>query len=81
MQVVAKFFALYRQIAGTDKLTVELPDGSTVARLIDLLNEKFEKFDLDVQRTVVIINKKKASATTILNNGDEAFILQLMSGG
>ena len=81
MQVVAKFFALYRQITGTDKLAVELPDGSTVARLIDLLNEKFEMFGLDIQRTVVIVNKKKATATTILNNGDEAFILQLMSGG
>ena len=81
MQVVAKFFALYKQITGTGELTVELPDGSTVARLIDLLNEKFEKLDLDIQRTVVIVDKKKAAATTVLNDGDEAFILQLMSGG
>jgi sulfur carrier protein ThiS len=60
---------------------VTLPDGSTVAILIDLLNEKFEKLDMDVQRTVVIVNGTRALPATILNNGDEAFILQLMSGG
>ena len=81
MQVVAKFFALYRQIAGADKVTVELPNGSTVAQLIDLLNKKFEKLDLDFRRTVVIVDRKKTTAATILKNGDEAFILQSMSGG
>ena len=81
MQVEAKVFGLYRQIIGADKLTVTLPDGSTVAILIDLLNEKFEKLDMDVQRTVVIVNGTRALPATILNNGDEAFILQLMSGG
>ncbi len=81
MQITAKFFGLYRQITGADKLTMMLPDGATVASLIDLLNEKFEKFDLDVQRTVVIVNRIKAGAATILRDGDEALILQLMSGG
>jgi molybdopterin converting factor small subunit len=81
MQVVAKFFALQSQITGLEELIVELPNGSTVAQLIDLLNKKFKKLNLDILKTIVLVEKNKATAETVLNNGDEAIILQLMSGG
>jgi molybdopterin converting factor small subunit len=81
MQITAKFFGLYMQITGVGNLAVTLPEGATVALLIDLLNEKYEKLAIDIQRTVVLVNRIKAEAATILHDGDEAFILHLMSGG
>jgi molybdopterin converting factor small subunit len=81
MHVDAKFFGLHRQITGADTLAVALPDGADVAFLIDRLNEQFADLALEVERSVVLVNRIKARAATTLHDGDEVFILHLMSGG
>jgi MoaE-MoaD fusion protein len=76
MQVRIRLFAMLRERAGADSLTLELPDGANVA---DALGElRWLTGDL---RTVLAVNRDYASAETVLQAGDELALIPPVSGG
>ena len=76
MQVQIRLYASLRQLAGTDELTLELPEGALVG---DALAElRWLTGDL---RTVLAVNREYASATTELRPEDELALIPPVSGG
>ncbi len=76
MRVRIRLFAALRERAGTDLLTLDLPDGARVGDALDEL--RWLTGDL---RTVLAVNRDYASAETVLQADDELALIPPVSGG
>lgn len=81
MQVTVKLFSFLGQMAGTDRLTVDLIDGASVSDLWSSLNIQFDNKLLQIEQIVILINQKQASFQSILNENDEVLLLPVLGGG
>ncbi len=81
MKVSVKFFARYKELAGTAAANMELADGSTVATLLTALEKQFSTLKLTPERTLISINQEFGTADTPLHHGDEVAIFPPVSGG
>jgi molybdopterin synthase catalytic subunit/molybdopterin converting factor small subunit len=76
MRVQIRLFASLRERAGTDLLTLDLPDGARVSDALDEL--RWLTGDL---RTVLAVNRDYASVETLLRADDELALIPPVSGG
>ena len=81
MSVQALFFAAYRDLLGTKALTVDLPDGSTVADLVAALRGRGAPFNALPTEPAVAVNRVYALATERLRTGDEVAFIPPVAGG
>jgi molybdopterin converting factor subunit 1 len=81
MHIQVKLFALIRERAGVSELSLDLPDGSTVAGAIERLSEQFPQTSEFLPRCAVAINREYASIETPLQENDELAIIPPVSGG
>ncbi len=81
MQVTVKFFSFFRPIAGTDQLSIELPEGATLTELLDSLSEKFASPSFRTDAAMIMVNRKNAFPETILKEGDDVLLLPVLGGG
>lgn len=80
MIVKSLFFALYRDLAGTDELAVELPAGARVADLLGRLRARGGLSALPAS-PVVAVNLDYAPLATELRDGDEVAFIPPVAGG
>lgn len=81
MTVRTLFFAVYRDIAGTDEIEVELPGESRVLDLVARLRERGGGWSRLPAHPVVAVNMEYASLSTALREGDEVAFIPPVSGG
>lgn len=81
MSVQALFFAAYRDLLGTSKLDVHLPEGSTVGDLVRALRARGAPFDALPRDPAVAVNRSYALATEPLRAGDEVAFIPPVAGG
>ncbi len=81
MQITVKFFARFKELAGTQKTLIELPENSTIADLIDALHTQFSALTLTPERTLLALNQEFATDESRLSSGDEVAIFPPVSGG
>lgn len=81
MEVTVKFFSYCRTMAGTDKLSTGLPEGATIADLMDELRRTLGKPDLGKEEITFMVNHKQASLETALKDKDEIALLYIIGGG
>jgi molybdopterin synthase catalytic subunit len=80
MQIRVLLFAQYRDAAGTDQLTLELPAGATASDAVArLLAER--PTPVIPARPVVALNMTYASLADVLADGDELALLPPVAGG
>ncbi|HEU4741469.1 MAG TPA: molybdopterin converting factor subunit 1 [Meiothermus sp.] len=79
MRVKVLFFALFRERAGTSKLELELPQGSTVGTAKETLEARFP--GLELSGGLAAVNQRFTGADHPLNEGDELAFLPPVSGG
>jgi len=81
MQVRVLPFGVLKDWLGSAEVTVELPEGSTVAELLrHLQGNQSPRPDL-LQSIAVSVNAEYAIATHVLREGDEVGLLPPVSGG
>ncbi len=76
MEVTIRLFAMLRQRAGADELTLELPDGARVRDALDALGDLAEGLPL-----VLAVNRDYAPEDRVLAPGDELALIPPVSGG
>ena len=81
VSVQTLFFAAYRDLLGTATLDVELPDGATVADLVESLRARGAPFDGLPREPAVAVNRTYASLTEALGSGDEVAFIPPVAGG
>ncbi|HFB52332.1 MAG TPA: hypothetical protein ENJ48_01440 [Anaerolineae bacterium] len=81
MNITVKFFARYKELAGTAAAVITLTGDSTVATLLAALEQKFPALKLTPERTLISINQEFGTADSTLRDGDEVAIFPPVSGG
>jgi len=79
ISVRARLFASYREAAGTARLDVELPSGSTVGDLLERLAQRIPA--LKTAKGMVALNQVYVSPEAELHEGDEVAFIPPVSGG
>lgn len=80
-RMTIKFLSSYRHLSGVEQTEIEIPEGSTVADLLKILNEKYPDAPIDRDETIVAINDTVCRRDTVLNDGEKATVFHLMAGG
>jgi molybdopterin converting factor subunit 1 len=81
MTVRMLFFASYRDLAGTDELTLELPAGSTAGDLVGRLRSGGSGLERLPAAPAVAVNHEYVPLGTPLRDGDEVALIPPVSGG
>ncbi len=81
MKIRTLFFAVYRDVAGTDEMEVELPGGSSVADLVGRLRASGGSWSALPPAPAVAVNMDYAPLSTGLSDGDEVAFIPPVAGG
>ncbi len=81
MEVQVKFFATLRDTVGSKEMRIEVPEGATVAILLDHLASKFPGLDAHRSTLLTAVNLEFESPDHRLQRGDEVALMPPVSGG
>jgi molybdopterin synthase catalytic subunit len=81
MQVTVLPFGVLKDWLGSSAATVELPEGATVAELLNRMASKKPTGREPLRGIAVSVNAEYAAANCVLREGDEVGLLPPVSGG
>jgi len=81
MQITLLFFATLKDRAQTNRASLSLPDGSTIANLKTLVAEHYPDTAPALPTCIASRNKEFAQDTDLLSDGDEVALFPPVSGG
>ncbi len=81
MQLTVRFFAAPREALETDEIELEVPSGSTVEDLIDILRRRYPVLASYTRFLNVAVNRAYVGMHTELHDGDEVACLPPVGGG
>ena len=81
MKVRLLFFAVLRDIAGSDERELSLEDGATAAEVWQTLRRTYAKLADYTQPPMVAINEAYATPDSVLRDGDELAFIPPVAGG
>ena len=81
MMIDVQLFARARDLAGTSRLTVELPERGTVGDLRRRLAELLPNLARLLERSALAVNNEMADDAASLSPGAEVALLPPVSGG
>ncbi len=81
MQLTVLYFGALKDHFAVSRRTIELPECSTVATLLNLLRESTSNHFEAWSTLAIAVNREYAQASTVLCDGDEVALLPPVSGG
>jgi molybdopterin converting factor subunit 1 len=75
------FFAVLRDIAGSDERELALDEGTTPAEVWESLRRSYAKLADYAQPPLIAINESYAAADAVLRDGDELAFIPPVAGG
>ena len=81
MTVRLLFFAVLRDIAGTDGRTLDLREGTTPRDVWQALRTEFAKLTDYTQPPMIAVNETYAEPDVLLHDGDELAFIPPVAGG
>jgi len=81
IHVNVKFFAAPREALDTDQIRLEVPQGTTVEELLDILKERHPVLRSYVRFLSVAVNRAYVGMGTELRDGDQVACLPPVGGG
>lgn len=80
MTLRVRLFGIFRELAGEGEREAALPEGATVAELVEVLRGA-GGLDFLPERPTVAVNREYADADRTLAPGDEVALIPPVSGG
>ena len=81
MQVRILFFAVLRDVAGSDERSMDLPEGATARSVWERLRKEYPRLAGWETPPLVAINHEYSDASAPLHAGDELAFIPPVSGG
>ena len=81
MNVRIRFFAVLREIVGLEEREIDLPEGTTVAGLLETVVSEYGKLGPYMKVVQVAVNHEIVEPAHIVNPDDEVAFLPPVSGG
>jgi molybdopterin synthase catalytic subunit len=81
MRIAVRLFALMREKAGTDLVTIELSEGANAAQALEALQGDYPVLAPYLARVRLALQMRFIEADTVLHEGDELALIPPVSGG
>lgn len=81
MKVRLRLFASFREAVGQDRMEIQVPEGSTMAQIMEVLAAKYPKIAGLAASTVFAVDEEYVSPDRIAQEGDEIVFIPPVSGG
>ena len=81
MKVEVKLFAVARQVAGSEMVTLELGEAPTVADVRTALVQRFPALGATMRHMMMAVDTEYAGDDTPLGRGSEVALIPPVSGG
>lgn len=81
MQIQIKLFALLREAAGTDTLTLKLPEGACAADALTQINAQYPVLAPYLENVRMALRMDFIEAENPLSEGDDLHLIPPVSGG
>ena len=81
MKVRLLFFAVLRDIAGTDARELSLSDGTTASEVWQWMRDAYAPLAAYAQPPMIAVNESYATPETVLRDGDELAFIPPVAGG
>ncbi|NPA91669.1 MAG: molybdopterin converting factor subunit 1 [Chloroflexi bacterium] len=81
MKVHVRLFAALREAAGTDRLTLDVPEGTTVRQLVERVHEQLPQTRGIAGAIYAAVNHSYVNPDSPLQEGDEVALFPPVSGG
>ncbi|UCC94020.1 MAG: MoaD/ThiS family protein [Thermoplasmata archaeon] len=81
MEVRVRYFAAHKELAGVSEETVEVPEGTTVDGLLQVLMGLHPGLEGIRRDTMVSVNRGVGSADIVLDDGDDVALFPPIQGG
>ena len=81
MTVRLLFFAVLRDIAGTDARELSLAEGTTAREVWQSLRGAYAQLAAYAQPPMIAVNESYATPDTVLRDGDELAFIPPVAGG
>jgi molybdopterin converting factor subunit 1 len=81
MKVRLLLFALYRDLAGSEEIQLDVPMGATGTTAVEALRARGGGLARLPARPVIAVNREYAPLETLLRDGDEIALLPPVAGG
>jgi molybdopterin converting factor subunit 1 len=81
MQIEVKFFAVLREQAGAEHVSLQVDDGTTVSVAVEQLGKRFPSIRALLPRVAFAVNRAYAKPDVKLGDGAELALIPPVSGG
>lgn len=81
MKVRLLFFAVLRDITGSNEVQIDVPDGTRASDLWNSLRQKHPRLSAYERAPMTAINQSYAGADQLLHDGDEVAFIPPVAGG
>ena len=81
MQIRVTLFALLREQAGTDTLTLDVPEGATAAQALATLCQQYPMLAPHIDNVRLALHMDFVEPDVCLATGDELTLIPPVSGG
>lgn len=82
MKITIKLFGRYKDIAGQDRIQLDITDDTTIRDIVDAFVKKHPAVEKDKSRIIVIKNSMYTSYDSLVSKEDEiALSPPVVSGG
>jgi len=81
MRITIRLFALLKDRAGTDRITLDLPEKSTIATAVEQLRHSLPALADHLHHIAFALNRSYTQSNTPLQDGDELALIPPVSGG
>lgn len=81
MKIPITFYSYFKDLTGTSKTTVELPDGSTIAELMEQIYLQFPKMKSMERSTLIAVGVEYQDRAYELKSSDDVSLFPPVQGG
>lgn len=81
MQITVLLFATMKDLAGTNRLTLDLPAEATLETVRTALSQRYPQMTANLKSSLASINQEHAFSADPVNDGDEVAFFPPVSGG
>jgi molybdopterin converting factor subunit 1 len=81
MDITVRLFALMREKAGTDTIALQVPEGASIVRALEMLQQHYPVLQPYLKQARLAVRQNFVEPATILQAGDELAIIPPVSGG
>ena len=81
LEVVVHLWSYFKDLAGTSRLTVEVPAGSSIERVLDEVYRRHPKLGALRQSTLLAVGVEYQGTSYVLRPGDEVSMFPPVQGG